>query len=176
MVMVKNKIWLITDTHFNHKKIAEYCNRPENYEGLILHNLKMIPKDDILIHLGDVCLGNDEEMHRRLNNSCKCKKVLVRGNHDKKTSSWYYEHGWDFVCHSFTDRYFRKWILFSHKPKEVGKHINWNIHGHFHNANLQTWEPEIRDILCDKHRLLCLEDSKYRPVLLDSFLKRGKMI
>lgn len=38
------KIWLTTDTHFNHKKMIEYCGRPENFEEIIKKELLKINK------------------------------------------------------------------------------------------------------------------------------------
>ena len=33
------------------------------------------------------------------------RKVLVMGNHDKKSARWYSEHGFDFVCNMFVLKY-----------------------------------------------------------------------
>jgi calcineurin-like phosphoesterase family protein len=58
--------------------------------------------DDTVIHLGDICIGNDQEVHDQLFSAGGCfgfkKTILVRGKHDKKSLNWYNEHGWDFVC------------------------------------------------------------------------------
>ena len=58
---IKNieEVYLISDTHFNHSKIGIYCNRPENWQELIIENWNnIISDDDIILHLGDFSFGN----------------------------------------------------------------------------------------------------------------------
>ena len=62
----QSRIWIITDTHFNHDKMPLYCGRPVGFEEIIIKNLvRLIRPIDILIHLGDFCIGKDEEWHKR---------------------------------------------------------------------------------------------------------------
>ena len=62
---------------------------------------------------------------------CK-RKVLVRGNHDKNTDLWYMNHGWDFVCNSFTTQAFGHKLIFSHVAVPHDIRYDFNIHGHSH--------------------------------------------
>ena len=163
--------------------MIEYCARPKNFENLIFTNIiKIIKDEDILIHLGDVCFGKDSEMHKKYIESLPFKKILVIGNHDRKSNNWYLEHGWDFVCKTFSGKYFGKNILFSHRPhKDIGFDVN--IHGHFHNALDRLKEGRFAiegererneqdlAVLTDKHKLLALEFTNYKPVNLESFLE-----
>lgn len=174
------KEYLITDTHFNHTKIIEYCDRPKNYEVLIWKGLENLPKDSTLIHLGDICIGGDKEIHERIK-SLSYKKILIKGNHDRKSNNWYLQNGWDFVCESLSDHFFGKYITFSHIP--IAGIQNLNIHGHFHNTLhrlLQgNWVVEgerernedILKILTKNHKLLAIEYTNYKPVLLERFLR-----
>jgi len=136
--MKKSKIWLTGDTHFNHKKILTLGNgRPKNYENKLFKSLKEISSKDTLIHLGDICIGKDKEIHAFIR-SLACKKILIRGNHDKKSTSWYIRNGWDFVCHETVIKEEGQLILLKHKPigKESAQNIDIHIHGH-HHGNLQ---------------------------------------
>lgn len=174
-------IWLTTDTHFNHDKMLEYCDRPENFEELISKGLSAIPKEDVLIHLGDICIGNDAEVHEKYIKPLKCKKWLIKGNHDNKSNKFYIENGWDYVGYSFRDKFFGKKILFSHQPQENGD-VDLNIHGHFHNQLprllKEDWvvpDEKYRNehdmsLLNEKHKLLALEYTEYKPVSLKSFI------
>jgi calcineurin-like phosphoesterase family protein len=82
------KILIITDTHFNHDVLIEKDYRPKNFVDKLYKNLyKNIAKDDLLIHLGDVCMGNDEEENTKFCLQINCKKWLVAGNHDTKCVS-----------------------------------------------------------------------------------------
>ena len=165
------KIWIITDTHFNHRKLEEYAGRPSDFETRIMNNLKtMVGNNDLLIHLGDFCIGQDVYWHTEFH-KLPGRKVFVMGNHDQKSVNWYLNHGWYFVCHTFSLWYGGKKILFSHIPQEDKGHFDLNVHGHFHNTSHRSQEPEIQKLYNPaKHKLLAIENTEYKPVLLDSFL------
>jgi len=160
-----SNMWVITDTHFGHAKMIPYCGRPEDFSEIILFNLNKIPDDDILIHLGDICMGDAVYWHEKLS-SFKFKKILVLGNHDKKGISWYYDHGWDFVCNSFTIRFMGKNLLFSHEPLSIVDN-NFNIHGHFHNT---LHHEDMFGSLTKNHICLSIEDTNYQPVRLNDLI------
>lgn len=175
-------IWIITDTHFGHDNMVDYCGRPVDFSEQILDNLKQIGIGGLLIHLGDFCIGRDDYWHERFNgNTLGIKKYLIKGNHDKKTNSWYLGHGWDFVGEFFSDHILGRYITFSHEP--IAGIQNLNIHGHFHN-NLprlleKKWavegeEERNREVLAglnSNHKLLALEYTNYKAVLLKELLK-----
>jgi len=108
-----SKIWITTDTHFGHSNMVPYCGRPEDFGEKILANLhKNIAPGDILIHLGDVCIGDDVIHHHSLEfHTDRVKRILIRGNHDRKSNSWYLSHGWDFVCETFSMKHLGKDII-----------------------------------------------------------------
>jgi len=161
--------------------MVEYCGRPENFETLIWKELFRLKTEDILIHLGDICIGKDDEIHQNIR-QISCKKILVKGNHDRKSNNWYLEHGWDFVCDKFQDTYFGKKIMFSHVPAVDDGEFDINIHGHFHNTLHRLLEGKYvvdgekerneRDlkVLTPKHKLLAIEYTDYKPVSLENFL------
>jgi len=172
---IEKKIWLITDTHFGHKNIIKYCGRPNNFEKLISKNLfKSVKWNDILIHLGDVALGDRQFAHNKYIKPLQCKKWLLLGNHDTESISWYLENGWDFVAESFTAVYFGKRILFSHKPMPNGDY-DINVHGHFHNNSQEYWEPDLKSYLGKKHLLLSIESQDYNPITLKDFLSQNSI-
>ena len=155
------KFWLISDTHFEHDRMIELCNRPENFTELIVENWNsMIAPEDTVIHLGDVSWVADTYMDR-LNG----KKILVRGNHDGKSVAWYMEHGFDFVCKTFTMKFGGLDIIFSHKPLIFHEH-DICIHGHLHNCAKVT-------SVCP-HYLVALEDTDYKPILLNDLVVQLK--
>lgn len=127
------KIFLITDTHLNHDKLVEF-GRPKDFQDRIKKGLKYLKDDAVLIHLGDVCIGNDAE-NNKFFTDLKCKKILVKGNHDNKSNSWYLSNGWDFVCDSFTMKFHGKRLLFTHIPVPDSEDFDFNIHGHLHGNN-----------------------------------------
>ena len=163
------RYWLTTDTHFFHKKMHEYCGRPLDFEDIIFKNLiENVKDEDVLIHLGDICIGQDEKAHQTYIEPLKCKKWLIRGNHDKKTDTWYFNHGWDFVAKYVIMDVFGKQILLSHEPKvNVFNNIDINIHGHLHNNdNYETTKI---------NKLIAIEYTNYQPILLRSVIEKKKL-
>jgi len=172
-------IYLITDTHFNHTKC--WKERRWRSEQIIRDELLLLQPEDVLIHLWDVCLWWDNEAHNFIQ-QIKAKKILVRGNHDRKSRSRYMRHGWDFVCESFDAIFYGQKILFTHKPEDVRSRNSWkepstiNIHWHFHqndNAHAYPWYSQ-------QNYCLRLEDS-YAPTkltqkLLSKILSNAKPI
>lgn len=164
------RYWLTTDTHLGHSKMIEYCDRPENFSEVILRNLRQCVKhEDILIHLGDICIYNDVKWHLQLL-TVPGRHWLIRGNHDKKSNSWYLEHGWGMVCEQFQDRIFGKRITFSHKPVVWNGEYDINVHGHFHNVDHRRHEPELLAIKNGYQKLLALEYTNYMPITLEKFI------
>lgn len=167
------RIVLITDTHFGHDKLIEYSGRPANHSKLILENFRsFVRTDDLIVHLGDFCIGNDEDWTRQfMQTSLNCLHILVKGNHDHKSDSWYYEHGWDFVCDEYTNKNFGKHILFSHEPRTRREGVDVNIHGHFHNNYHRAMEEGFKEMYDPNfHKKLAIEETDYKPVLLGKWL------
>lgn len=84
----KDIIYFTSDTHFFHKNIIDYCDRPfestkEMNETLIKKWNEKVDEDDIVFHLGDFSLnaspGKLQELQWRLNG----KIYLIAGNHEK---------------------------------------------------------------------------------------------
>lgn len=157
-------IYLITDTHLGHENIKKYCNRPDDFEKILEDNLnKTLNNDDLLIHLGDVAFKKE-----LIEKFCKLpgKKILIKGNHDKCTDSFYMAAGFTLVAEEITLNIEGYRLLFSHRPK-FGHEADINIHGHFHSL----YTP-------DETRLylpLSLEHMGYAPLALDdSFIAKLK--
>lgn len=162
--------WVITDTHFGHDKMKEYCQRPEGFEELILKRITQTVKpDDVIVHLGDFCIYRDEYWHDLFMSIFQinmCKTWLIRGNHDRKSLAWYLSHGWDFVADEMTIKIFGKRVALSHKPITAHSDFDLNIHGHHHNTG---HHPE--DETTEKHQLVTIEHS-YAPVNLRKLVER----
>jgi len=152
------KWWIISDTHFGHDKIVKFCDRPAEHSGITLSNIRsLVKKDDVLIHIGDFCWGNDAHWHEVFMEACPSTRWLIRGNHDRKSNSWYLEHGWDVVADKTSLRMYGENIIFTHIPIFCeGDYVN--VHGHLHNTQHHT-ELETDH----RNRLFCIEHI-YRPV------------
>ena len=168
-------VWIVSDMHFLHDKLCEpeYCSRPKDHSTKIFKNLMQIPEGDMLICLGDISIGRELDVYEWFIKPLKCKKILVKGNHDRKSNSWYLEHGWDFVCYSFIDTYFSKRILFSHFPKPYTD-CDYNFHGHLHNNvyKVEQLNTENKKFINERHILVACELSNYRPLKLNYMIDK----
>lgn len=171
--------WLISDTHFNHAKLDSWGGREGDWQEKILKGIMQIPDGDTLIHLGDVCIGNDIEVHENLlfskadTRQKPVKHILVRGNHDKKSMSWYNEHGWDFVCDQVGLEFRGVDILLSHRPMPPDTwRWRYNIHGHTH-GNMHRAEEYIGWYDAKNFHIdISPELVGYAPLRLDTLMKK----
>jgi calcineurin-like phosphoesterase family protein len=166
------KVFAISDTHLNHDKLIQY-GRPEDFEDRILQNLRKA-KGDILIHCGDFCIGDDDAMMKLFMAATAGfkKRILVRGNHDKKSDAWYMERGFDFVCSAFTNTYFGKNLVFTHAPidPKLIRDSAFNIHGHMH-GNTHRLEGDIARYYDPSYHIdLAPEIRNYGPVNIETLI------
>ena len=162
------KIWVTADTHFGHEGLSDDGLRPVGFSEKVIKALGMaLGPSDVLIHLGDVAFKDEVLWHERLSH-IECKRWLIRGNHDKRSLSWYLEHGWHWVGDSMSLDAFGKRILMSHMPVDIGNY-DLNIHGHFHDFGMDRIlevEPELHKLVTEKHKLVSLERLSYQPIKL----------
>ncbi len=92
--------YLTADTHFGHTGILGMTGRPfasieEHDEALIAAwNAVVAPRDEVW-HLGDFALGASPERCAQIFRRLRGRKILVRGNHDKKRVldlPWHEQH------------------------------------------------------------------------------------
>jgi len=163
-------IYIITDTHFNHQEmITKFKKRPDNFENKIWKSLSLLNEDDILLHLWDFCIWNDQEVAKRFKNTVRCTSILIKWNHDKKSDNWYRTKAWfTFILEGFLWKYFWKEIYFSHIPNKE-KVWDINIHWHTHwnkfsnenkknNNYLKYYSEDFRYNL-DYHKEFALEND-----------------
>jgi len=148
-------IFLVSDTHFYHKNIINYCKRPfssvEEMNNFIIQNWNnTVKKDDIVYHLGDFAIGWDKsfktkkECYKNLMSKLNGKKYLIRGNHDKETIQFYKDIGFIEVYDYFVlDNNLLIHYPFENKNLKIFEILNnFNyknyenvFHGHIHNRN-----------------------------------------
>lgn len=128
-------VFVISDTHFFHKNIIEYCKRPfktvdEMNSTIITNWNKTVKKGDTVIIPGDVFFKINKELITSITNSLNGKKILIIGNHDNHSPSFYMEVGFSNAYY-YPIFYDNKYII-SHFPIEDTKGFI-NIHGHIHD-------------------------------------------
>lgn len=131
-----SKVFFVADPHFWHKNIIKYENRPFNStehmnEELIKRWNKVVSRSDKVYVLGDFALANREKI-TDIVSKLNGYKVLVMGNHDQYSHSFYLEAGFNEVSKYpiIIDNF---WVL-SHEPMYINENMPYaNIYGHVHN-------------------------------------------
>jgi calcineurin-like phosphoesterase family protein len=159
--------YFISDHHFDHENIIDYCNR--DFDNINEMNNRMIKiwnkkvnKKDIVYHLGDFTLKGKERANE-LYNSLNGNIILVRGNHDDFNTDIFP------ILESLTME--RKGIRIecSHRIKNTD--MDWILHGHHHNNSLREY-PFINT---DKNRInVSVELLEYEPISIDEIIKQIK--
>jgi calcineurin-like phosphoesterase family protein len=168
--MIKLDTWIISDTHFRHKNIVRYCNRPANHDEIMTKAWQDLVKPaDMILHLGDVATWyGDTEGAANILSSIPGQKYLILGNHDKLGTSWYTALGFTIIS-PFVQKVSDFKVLFSHYPET--EKLNWdiNIHGHIHNNGYPPNASPKKD-----YRNVSVEVMSYQPVRLSDILYHGK--
>lgn len=177
-----NKIFLTSDAHFGHDREFLWGPRgfkssKEHDEAIIANWNSVVGPDDVVYHLGDLMLGDNEwgrECVRRLNG----RIILIRGNHDT-------DHRWYEFYRTIGDNIFfggnaeiiryRKYHFYlSHFPtltgnleKESLHQMTLNLFGHTHQKE-QFFEdrPYMYNV--------ALDANNNTPVLLDDIIDKMK--
>jgi len=129
------KIYITSDTHLGHKRIVDMADRPSDYRERILADCRRtLAPGHVFIHLGDVSVGDDDAQNRAMTAAASAahRRILVRGNHDGRSLTWYLARGWDWVCDSMTLDVFGARVLLTHEPAARTTDADLNIHGHLH--------------------------------------------
>lgn len=168
-----SKTYVITDSHWGHKKMIEYCGRPANFDQLIINQWQAtVQPQDVVYHLGDVTWGSQGQLIQIMH-GLPGTKILIRGNHDRNHSNnWFIQAGFSAVL----EKAQISGVILSHFPvfmteEELERGII-NVHGHFHNNGAAKWEQRFIDRITPNHYLMILEDLNYRPVALQDIVKR----
>lgn len=181
------KIFVVTDTHLGHQALITWGTRPEGFTEQILNNIAKT-KGDMIIHCGDICIGNDTYWNEKILASMENfkHKILIRGNHDPKSDNWYLNKGWTHVCYSMSIERFGKHIFFSHIPvsqidfNTMHPKIDVNVHGHLHGDGVKGLkdpyvehrkeERAVCDYNLEFHRDAAPELWKLAPVKLETLI------
>lgn len=189
------KVYATSDQHFTHYNIIKYAQRPfelstkgvnDCIETIVNNYNQIVTDEDVVIFVGDLAHGRNcnEQMLSDIINSMKGKKILVKGNHDTFSDSFYrtlfvdvkeyIEIGKYFISHY--PCYKSKWMLTETEKKHTEiidtDKCSVVIHGHIHNKNPNLWAPDgiyrinvSVDYVLNEFKPVELKD----PVIVDYF-------
>lgn len=157
-------IFIISDTHFHHKNILKYANRPfasvEEMDEKIVENWnRVVTPQDKVYHLGDVYFDRANNSKHPIISRLNGKKILILGNHDDPKDPVLQKHFQKMGIW----RHFKEFqVILTHVPivENSFQHSIINIHGHTHE---QGSPP-------GPYRSACVELINYTPKPIESFL------
>lgn len=154
--------YIISDHHFGHENIIDYCDRPfrhvhEMNKELVRRWNTRVGDDDTVLYLGDVrhhpSPRSSAEWFDKLNGD----KLLVRGNHDGDVGQNAPFH----AVENCTIRHGRYTFYCEHQPVDAP---GWQLHGHTHNNNLVEY-PFVDQI--EQRVNVSAELLNYTPLRMD---------
>jgi len=152
--------FFISDFHFDHTNIIEYCSRPfkstEEMNEVMLRNYKEVVKSDSTVYfLGDMAFGRGSRKPQWWLSQLPGNITYIKGSHDKGIRPTNHSH-----CHTslVLDTDVGR-VLLIHSPWEVPKDWKgWAIHGHTHSERMvDVYHQKV---------CVCVEATNYRPVSL----------
>ena len=164
-------IWVWSDTHFGHKNIIKYCDRPypdaESMNYCMLGNyLNVVKPNDIVIFGGDVGFMSENKINEVLD-QMPGYKIQIVGNHDLHRDGKLYNLNFDerHLCMTVdvVDHDMEYQMLFTHYPMTNVPRGCINIHGHIHQHTLDPWNINIS-----------VEHTNYAPMNLKDVMDRAR--
>jgi calcineurin-like phosphoesterase family protein len=171
-----DKLFVTSDTHFNHDRdfvygTRGYNNATEMTEDMIRIINETVGEDGILLHLGDFCLNTSREKYEDIMSKLRVKEVwMLWGNHNNPIQKSYGGTRIQvaacikgtfikYLEHYFTFRKGRKTFVCFHFPMRVWDNMGhgaMHLCGHSHGT-LEVSRPEdktykILDCGWDLHR------------------------
>lgn len=136
------RVFFTSDTHFFHRAIIQYCQRP--FDSLAQMNTaimriwnRQVRKTDRVYHLGDVSFGGASETFQLLA-QLNGEICLITGNHDDKLSSDpYLCERFSFVQPYHEETISGQKIIMCHYPITQWNYAqrgSWHLYGHTHGS------------------------------------------
>ena len=176
-------VYYIADTHFGHKNVIRFDNRPfadtTLMDEVLVHNWnERVTEDDTVYILGDAFWKNEEnsvKLIQRLNGH----KHLIRGNHDRVHGRLRFH--FESIEHYAEINDNEKLVVMSHYPIPFYKCQHYGavmLYGHVHNTRerelIEKWKKERGDmeIPCQMINGGCMMPyMRYTPRTLEEILK-----
>jgi calcineurin-like phosphoesterase family protein len=179
-----SRTWVYSDPHFYHSNICKFTNfdgsklRPwddvdKMTEEMIEWYNELVNDADRVYVLGDVAFSATD-MNRTVAR-LKGRKVLVPGNHEPPKMRKYFD-----LFDDVRGYVVKKGFIMSHIPIHPQSLSRWslNIHGHTHNNAVRVddaGEIELTSGEDLRYYCACVEQTNFRPILLDQILEERKL-
>ena len=181
----KDKVFFTSDTHFNHKKIMEYCKRPfssvEEMDQKMISNWNEVVCDDCTVfHLGDFAFGGFP-IWEQVRSQLRGHITLIKGNHDFRQNLQNLkrlESMFDEITMQKIIDIDGQTIILNHYPflcySGSYDHRVWALHGHVHqnpynlgldSSRLQWRFPTQYDVGVDNNNFYPISFSQLQQII-----------
>ena len=184
--------WFTSDTHFGHKNIIKFQNRPfasikEMDETLIANWNALIQPEDTVYHLGDFAYRCTPEYARECFDRLNGIKHLIEGNHDKLALNFSRVNGWASITPQREIRIEGARIVLNHYSMRAWHHDYQGVghlFGHSHgglepfgrsfDVGVDCWDYKPIDLLTVCRKLNSLDYRKTRGIPQDQLWDKSE--
>ena len=189
-------IWFTSDWHIGHdKEFIWKCRGFKSVEDAAFQTLKncneFVEKTDTLYILGDLALGQHEELWNEVYSNIKCNDVhFLIGNHDTDRRVAKYDYEYNFICEGYATmfKYDKYNFYLSHYPTnttnyDMDKPMKTrilNLSGHTHSSDIfhGNLNAGSYNVALDAHinRPINIEDIifDFKWLFLETYKKEGE--
>lgn len=157
--------FVISDTHFEHKKIIEFEARPPEHNEIMVKRWNAtVSPSDLVLFLGDLSFCNQERT-KFYTDRLQGVKWMIRGNHDNHSESWYNQCGFKVIEPAYKWKFYKGFnVMFTHEPVIDLPEKWYNIHGHIHLGRHREFP------LTPRHLNMSVEAIDYTPQRISTLL------
>lgn len=169
----KEGVFFTSDTHFGHKNIIKYSNRPfkdvtEMNEALIANWNAKVGPDDWVFHLGDFCFISERNKQRQIIDRLNGKIFFIHGNHDRELDVSLFENA------AIGSLYEVDFLIGEEKIKFVLCHYAMRIWNKSHRGAIHLYGHSHGSLPDDKHALsidVGTDCHNYAPISIQDVMK-----
>ena len=175
------KIFITSDTHFNHSNIIKYCSRPfldvtEMNTALINNWNKTVSKNDLVIHLGDFAFGKSISNIKSIFDQLNGDIILILGNHDNFSQDDYLNIGFKHVYSKLEITLYNTLCVFCHFQMlfwNRSEHGSMHFYGHQHRESDNSLQITALNA-SNKRFNAGIDLNNYTPVNLYNIIQQLK--
>lgn len=141
--------WFTSDLHFGHKAIIDFCHRPFNSveemnEALLENYNSHVGYGDTVCFVGDIFFGS-QAWAKELLGRMHGEKILVRGNHDRKSRAMA-KLGFDLVVKELVMDWAGCPVRVCHYPWKKLNGGEWETMGREGDHRHVGWHPRYSPV------------------------------
>lgn len=165
-------IYFTSDLHLGHENVIRFADRPfqnvsDMNRSLIANYNALVRDDDTVYILGDLTYKVNVEEADRLISKLNGRKILIKGNHDRKYDESLFEK---ILIYDELSEYGGHFVLMHYPMLEWKRshHGSIQLHGHIHSRGMEY------NLECKKNGVrrydVGVDANGYYPVALTTIL------